>query len=127
MGGGARRWAIAGGRVPLASTGREPDFTSHDAISILNPGDDAAEVRLTILFADGEPAGPFTLRVEGRRLRRVRVNDLINPRAVPLEADYAALVEASVPVVVQLTRQSTGGAAVAVMGTTAFPDVSPPS
>ena len=118
---GRRRWAIAGGRIPFGSTGREPDLSSHDAIAVLNAGPRGVEVRITIFFADREPLGPYTLAVAARRVRRLRVNDLIDPQAVPLDTDYGALVEASGPVVVQFSRQDTRQAANALLGTLAFP------
>ncbi|MFI6243167.1 sensory rhodopsin transducer [Micromonospora sp. NPDC050795] len=34
---GARGWAVPGGRVPLPSTGPEPQFTRSDQLFVLNP------------------------------------------------------------------------------------------
>ncbi len=118
---GRRMWLWAGGRVPLGSTGREPEFTSHDAVAVLNAGDGEVEVAVTLVHADRDPVGPYTITVPARRVRRFRVNDLIDPRAVPLESDYAIRLEASAPVIVQCTRQDTRQGTLAVLGTLAHP------
>lgn len=120
MNAGRRRWLIAAGNIPVESTGREPELTSHEAISILNASGKDADIEVTIHHVDREPAGPYRLSVRARRLRRIRINDLIDPQAVELGVDYALLIDASVPVVVQATRQDTSGRG-AIMGTMAFP------
>ncbi len=118
---GRRRWAIPGGHIPLRSTGREPELTSRDELSLLNVGEQDAQTELTIYFADRDPVGPYRLKVPARRVRRVRINDLIDPEAVPLATDYAGTVVSDVPVVVQFSRQDTGFAARASAGTIAYP------
>ena len=117
---GKLTWVAPGGWIPLASTGPEPAFTSCDTLCLLNTGDELASVELEIVYADRDAVGPYRLTVAPRRLRRVRVNDLIFPEAVPLETPYAAVVRASVPIVVQFSRQDTGQAAAARAGTIAF-------
>lgn len=118
---GRRRWVVPGGHVPLASTGREPEHTSCDIISILNAGDNEARIEMTVHYADREPVGPYPLVVRARRVRRVRVNDLIDPAALPLGVDYALVIDADRDVVVQFTRQDMGHAARAWMSTIALP------
>ena len=118
---GRRVWAIPGGRIPLHSTGSEPEFTSRDELFLLNTGDGEARVELTIFYADRDPRGPYLLVVEARRVRCVRFNDLIDPEALPLGVDYGVVVESDVPVVVQFARIDTGQQALALLGTIAFP------
>jgi hypothetical protein len=60
------------------------------------------------------------LEVDARRVREVRFNDLIEPQAIPLEVPYACVIEASVPIVVQFTRQDTGQASNAQATTIAY-------
>ena len=117
---GTTLWAVPGGHVPLERTGREPEFTSFDKLSVLNAGDADAHLELTIYHAGREPVGPYKLEVAARRCRQVRVNDLIEPEAVPLDEDYSAVIRSDVPVVVQFTRQDTGRAANALCGAVAF-------
>jgi hypothetical protein len=104
---GSRRWVIPGGEIPMRSNGREPLFTSHDLISVLNTSDSVASIELTLCYHDVEPVEGYCFDVQPRRVRRVRVNDLIDPLAVQLGVAYGILVECNVPVVVQFTRQDT--------------------
>jgi hypothetical protein len=116
---GARRWAIAEGYIPSESTGEGRAFESHETACMLNAGDEAAEVSLTIYFADREPAGPYNARVEARRTLHLRFNDLEDPEPVPRDTDYAALIESSVPIVVQHTRLDSRQPALALLSTIA--------
>jgi hypothetical protein len=122
---GHRMWLVPAGRIPILSHGAEPEFTSRDTLGLLNAGTEQAAVRLTVFHAERDPVGPYCLDVPGERVRHVRINDLIDPEAVPLDADYGLMVEASRPVVVQFTRQDTGAAANARLGALAFPLDSP--
>ena len=55
---GARVWVIPEGYIPGASTGPEPQFTSHETACILNAGERDAQVQITIYYADRDPVGP---------------------------------------------------------------------
>ncbi len=118
---GRRMWAVPGGHIPLRSTGREPEYNSHERICILNAGQEEADVRLTLFYADRDPIGPYPLKVKPRRVRQIRLNDLIDPQAMPLDTDYACVLESSVPVIVQFIRMDTSQAENALFGTMAFP------
>jgi hypothetical protein len=117
---GHRRWAIAGGHVPLTTCGPEPEYTSFDRICLLNVGDEKADVELAIHYSDEEPVGPYRLCVPAQRVRHVRFNDLIDPLAMPLDVDYGVVVTSNVPIIVQFSRQDTGGATNATMATLAW-------
>lgn len=112
-----RTWIIAGGNIPLRTTGPEPEMTSHDKICLLNRGDMMVHVRMMIYFEDQAPVGPFQITLGARRVRHIRINDLIFPQALPLATPYAALVRADADVVVQFTRQHTGARDLAITGT----------
>ena len=114
-------WVIPGGRIPLRSTGPEPESTSRDEIFVLNTGDSEARLALTIFYTDRDPIGPYTLTVGARRVRSVRCNDLIDPEAMPLGVDYGVLVESNVPVVVHFSRIDTSQPALAMLGVTPIP------
>jgi hypothetical protein len=118
---GAKRWAFSAGHIPLQSTGREPEFVSQDRLAILNCTKEDAALKITIYFTDQEPVGEYEIKVKAQRMRKFRVNDLIDPRAIELGVPYGCLLESDVPVVVQFTRQHTAQKALALMGTTAFP------
>jgi hypothetical protein len=119
---GRRTWAIAGGHIPLESRGPEPQSTSYDRICLLNTADADAHVALTIVYADVDAVGPYRLCVGARRVRHVRFNDLIDPVAMELDVDYSVLVNSDRPIVVQFSRQDTGSAERALLGTLAYSD-----
>jgi hypothetical protein len=117
---GRTRWAIAEGYIPGTGTGPGRAFESHETACILNAGEDDAEVRITLFFADREPVGPYRVRVPARRTLHLRFNDLTDPAPVPRDTDYASLIEADVPIVVQHTRLDSRQQALALLSTVAF-------
>ena len=118
---GHTAWAFAGGRVPLSSTGREPENTSREEFCFLNTESRDATVEITLFYSDREPVGPYTLIIPARRVRRVRVNDLINPEAPPLDKDYGAVVQSDTPIVVQFERKDTSRSENSIQTTLGFP------
>ncbi len=117
---GRTRWAIAEGYIPGSSTGEGAALLSHETACILNAGDCDARVAITLFFADREPAGPYRLTVPARRTAHVRFNDLTDPEPVPLDTDYASVIESDVPIVVQHTRLDSRQAELALLSTIAF-------
>jgi hypothetical protein len=118
---GAKRWAIAEGYIPPGSTGPAPQMTSHETLCILNSGDEDAEVAITVYFTNQEPVGPYRVTVPARRTRHVRFNNLSDPQPIPVDTDFASIVESNVPIVVQHTRLDSRQEALALMSTIAFP------
>jgi hypothetical protein len=114
---GKRRWVIAEGYIPGASTGQGRALESHETVCILNGNDHEAEVNITIYFADREPVGPYRLRIPARRTRHVRFNDLHDPEPIPRDTDYASLIESTLPIVCQHTRLDSRQAELALMTT----------
>ena len=104
---GHRTWVFPAGRIPVASTGPEPEFTSREELCILNPGPQQVTAKIDVLLSDAEPLGPYTLDVGGRRVRHVRVNDLFDPVPIPLGVPYGLIVRTARPVVVQVVRTDT--------------------
>lgn len=117
---GRTRWAIAEGYIPAGSTGPEPQMTSHETACILNVSDRPAHVEITIFFAEREPAGPYRVTVEPRRTLHLRFNDLREPEPVPVDTDYASVIESDVPVVVQHTRLDSRQSENALLTTMAY-------
>jgi hypothetical protein len=118
---GHKRWVIADGYIPPGSTGNSRQLVSHDAICILNSGDQDAHIEVTIFFADREPAGPYRITVKALRTKHVRFNELTDPEPVPHDTDYASVIDSNVPVVVQHTRLDSRQPALALMSTIAYP------
>jgi hypothetical protein len=94
---------------------------SHETLCLLNTSDNDADVRITVYFADREPVGPYRLSVPARRTKHLRFNELSDPAPMPLDTDYATVVESTVPIVVQQTRLDSRQAENALFSTVAFP------
>jgi hypothetical protein len=116
---GRRRWAIAEGYIPGWSNGPEPEFASHETACILNAGDADAHVEITVYYADRDPV-TYRLTVEAQRTRHVRFNELDDPEPIPLATDFASVIEADVPIVVQHTRLDSRQSENALLSTIAF-------
>lgn len=119
---GRKQWAIAEGYIPGSSTGDGRAFESHETACLLNAGGTDARVEITLYFADREPVGPYRLTVPARRTLHLRFNDLTDPAPVPRDTDYACVIVADQPIVVQHTRLDSRQAELALLSTVAFPD-----
>jgi hypothetical protein len=117
---GSKRWAIAEGYIPPYGHGPEPQFTSHETICILNATDTDAQVEITIYYSDREPGGPYRLIVPARRTQHIRFNNLKDPEPIPVDTDFASVIEADVPIVVQHTRLDSRQAENALLSTIAY-------
>jgi hypothetical protein len=117
---GKCRWAIAEGYIPPASTDGGRALTSHETVCLLNAGDADAHVFITLFFKDREPAGPYRVTVGARRTLHLRFNDLNDPEPVPLDTDYASVIESDVPIVVQHTRLDSRQAELALLTTIGY-------
>ena len=117
---GHHRWTIAEGYIPSWSHGPEPQFTSHETACLLNASDEEAHVKITVFFSDREPVGPYRLIVPARRTQHVRFNELKDPEPIPVDTDYASVIESDVPIVVQHTRLDSRQAENALLSTIAY-------
>ena len=117
---GHTRWAIAEGYVPGRSNGPEPQFTSHETACLLNVSDEDAHVEIMVFFSDREPVGAYSLTPPARRTLHVRFNELEDPEHVPVDTDYASVIESDVPIVVQHTRLDSHQAENALLSTIAY-------
>ena len=97
-------WMIAEGYIPGGTTELGAAMESHETACLLNAGDSAADVEITLYFTDREPVGPYRVTVDPRRTKHVRFNDLADPAPVPRDTPYASVIRSSVPIVVQHTR-----------------------
>jgi hypothetical protein len=117
---GRTRWAIPEGYLPERSGDLGRALESHEAACLLNAGDADAHVAITVFFADREPAGPYRVTVPARRTLHLRFDDLREPEPIPRARDYASVIEADVPIVVQHTRLDARRAGTALLSTIAF-------
>ena len=120
---GSKQWVIPGGHIPFGTHGKEPEFTSHDRLSILNTSGKEADIEMMIYYEDRDPDGPYPICVEAQRMKEVRFNDLIDPLAIPLDTPYSCVLNSNVPVVVQFSRQDTRQTANAIATMMAWPVV----
>ena len=101
----------------------DPALVSHETACILNAGDRDAQIRITVFFADRDPAGPYRVRVGARRTLHLRFNDLEDPAPIPRDTPYATVFESDVPIVVQHTRLDSRHAEISLLSTIAFAEV----
>ena len=95
-------------------------MTSHETACLLNASDQDAHVQITIYFSDKDPVGPYRVIVPANRTKHLRFNDLIDPEPIPRGTDYASVIEADVPIVVQHTRLDSRQNANALLTTIAY-------
>jgi hypothetical protein len=117
---GRQQWAIAEGYIPSQSSFSDRALSSHETACILNAGERAAHVAITIYFADREPVGPYRVTVAARRTLHLRFNDLEDPQPIPRDTEYASVFESDEPIVVQHTRLDSRHAEVSLLSTIAF-------
>jgi hypothetical protein len=118
---GRTTWVIAEGWIPPSGIEGSRALESHETACMLNAGDAEAHVRITLYFADRDPVGPYRVTIAPRRTLHLRFNDLRDPAPVPRGTDYASVIEADVPIVVQHTRLDSRDPAIALLTTVAFP------
>ena len=116
---GKKVWLIPDGFLPEDSSGK---FVSHEAVCVLNTGDEEARINLTIYFEDKEPMEVFTAVCGARRTNHIRLDKIANKdgKKIPVGVPYAILVESSVPVVVQHSRMDTTQSEMTLMTTMAY-------
>ena len=119
---GRTTWVIPEGYIPAASHGPAPEMTSHEAACILNAGDVAAQIEITVFYTDREPVGPYRLSLAARRTTHLRFNDLKEPEPIPRDTPYSSVIRSTVPVVVQHTRLDSRQAQNALLSTIAWSD-----
>jgi hypothetical protein len=87
---------------------------------LLNTSDEEAHVEITAYFSDREPAGPYQITVPAQRTLHVRFNELEDPEPIPVDTDYASVIESDVPIVVQHSRLDSRQAENALLSTVAY-------
>lgn len=119
---GRRRWAIAEGYIPAQSTGDSRQLESHETICVLNAGHEDARIEVMVYFADREPAGPYRFNVPAGRTSHLRFNDFEHPMRIPVDTDFASVIQSDRPIVVQHTRLDSRQEALALLSTVAYAD-----
>ena len=118
---GKTYWVIPEGFIPAPGPHADnPALRSHEAACVLNPNDHTAQLRVTIYFADREPAGPFHIEISPRRTLHFRFDELKDPESIPREKSYSSVIESSIPVFVQHTRLDARLGTLALLSTIAL-------
>lgn len=116
----ASTWTFAAGMIPEHTTGHEPDNTSRNVLCLLNTGTEEACAEVTFYYSDHDPVGPYLITLPAQRVRHIRVNDLIDPEAVPLGTGYGLEIACGQPITAQLIYVDTSHGRYAV---TALPGI----
>lgn len=117
---GRKQWAIAEGYIPPYSPGPSPQMTSHEAMCILNAGDETAHVEILLFYEPRDPVGPYRFEVAPRRSRHLRFNNFDDPEPVPADTPFSSVITSDVPIVVQHTRLDSRQSENALLSTIAF-------
>lgn len=118
---GKKIWVIAEGYIPSKSNGPEPEMTSHETACVLNTAEQEVHLEIMIYYSDKDPVGPYRLTVPGQRTKHIRFNDLTDPEPIPRDTEYASVITADIPIVVQHTRLDSRQAENALFSTIAYP------
>lgn len=118
---GKKQWLIPDMFWPAETA---PGVTvSHEAICVLNLGQEDCHIHITLYYEDREPVILPEEVCAPRRTRHIRMDRVLdsNGQHIPAGVGYAALVSCSVPAAVQYTRVDTTQAANALMTAMAYP------
>jgi hypothetical protein len=118
---GKKTWLIPDMYWPAEST--QGSYVSHEAICVLNTSDEDCDVDITFYYEDREPSGGFRIACGARRTTHIRIDRLTDRdgRFLPRGVGYAAVIDCSVPVVVQYTRVDTTQPSLALASAMAYP------
>jgi hypothetical protein len=116
---GKKVWVIPDGFLPEISNGY---FNSHEAVCVLNTGDEEANIHITIYFEDREPMDKFNAVCSARRTNHVRLDKITDSEGnkIPVGVPYAIKVDSDQPIVVQHSRMDTTQAEMTLMTTIAY-------
>jgi hypothetical protein len=115
---GQKLWVIPDMYWPEITS--EGHYVSHEAICVLNTGNQDCLVEITCFFQDREPVVFPEVECKARRTNHIRM-DALNPTlGLSSGLPYASVVRCSVPVVVQYTRVDTTQSENAIMTTMAY-------
>lgn len=99
---GKKVWIFPDAELP--PVGENP-IPGHESIIVTNTCDQAANIRITLLYTDKEPVS-FPVTVDARRVRCLRTNEEkdFSAYTASFEEQYAIVLESDIPVVAQYGR-----------------------
>ena len=116
---GTKKWYISDGYYPTESNGPYP---SHEAVCVLNPGMEDANIEITLYFEEKNKIDGFHVVCKAERTSHIRMDRLknVNGESIPSGIPYAILVRSDVDIIVQYSRMDTSQAEMALMTTMGF-------
>ena len=117
---GKCRWYVADAYLP--STGIGQRWESHEALCVLNAGEDDAHLHITLYFEDRPPVTTIRLTVAAQRNVHLGTNrpERWGGFAIPRDVPYAIGVVSDVPVICQYSRMDVTQPNMALMSTTPY-------
>lgn len=117
---GRKVWLVPDAYYPENAS--DGPYVSHEAICVLNTGDDDAQISITLYFEDQDPVGGFNAVCMARRTNHIRLDKIRNKDGlgIPLAKPYAILLESSRDVVCQYSRLDTTQIQMSLMTTIAY-------
>lgn len=112
-------WVIPDGFMSDTTGG---DYVSHEAVCVLNLGDTAAKIDITVYFEDREPQTGFTAKCAPKRSNHIRLDKIKNAKGESIAhcVPYSLLVQSNVPVVCQHSRMDVSQPNMTLMTTIAY-------
>ena len=116
---GKCQWFMPDAFYPVVDNG---EYVSHEAVCVLNTGDEDAHINFTLYFENKEPRTGFSAVCGARRTNHIRMDKIKDADGNGIErgVPYAMLVESDVPIVVQYSRLDTTQAEMSFMGLIAY-------
>jgi hypothetical protein len=113
-------WVVPDGWLP--PEGGEGDMINHESLMIMNTGNESADIKVDIYFADREPVKDLPLTVDAERIKAVRL-DLPEELGfeLPRATQYALRIKSNVKVIVQYGRMDVRQPNLAYYCTMAYP------
>ena len=118
---GSRIWFIPDGYLPVNPVPTE--LPSHEAVCLLNVGDQPAHVDVTIYFEDREPLTGIKAIVGPQRCLHLRLDkpEMLGGIKIPSGVPYALKVESDQRVIVQHSRLDVTQPNLALFTTMGYP------
>ena len=119
---GARVWLIPDGYMASPPNDGKA-YQSHEAICVLNIGNQDAHLLLDVYFEDRDPLKDIAVTVGAERTFHIRLDkpEHLNGVVIPRDVPYAVRVRSDVPVIVQHSRLDTTQVNMSLMTTIAYP------
>lgn len=107
MAGGAKNWYFPDGYLPEKID--SGSMEAHEALMLLNTGQEAVHVKIDVYFEDREAFKDIEVSIPGERVKTLRLDnpDDIGGLEIPLLTQYSLRVRSDKNIVVQFGRLDT--------------------